>query len=368
MIGHPAGAILLVLFLTNGFRKGFKKRMKAVIINEHGPEDVLQLAEVPDPEIAEDEVLVRVKACALNHLDLWIRRGLPGIRFPLPHILGSDISGVVERVGRVVTNTRPGDEVVLSPGLSCMHCVYCLSGRDNLCSDYHLIGYRTPGGYAELIKVPSVNVLPKPNALTFAEAASVPLVFLTAWHMLVERVNLRPGETLLVHAAGSGVGSAAIQIGKLLGSRVVATASTDEKLDKARALGADECINYQQQDFLEEVRRLTGKRGVDVVFEHTGEATWAKSVRSLARGGRLVTCGATSGYQGQLDIRYLFARQISLHGSYMGSKAELLEVMKFFEEGKLRPVVDRVLPLDRAADAHRALGERAQFGKVVLEP
>jgi NADPH:quinone reductase-like Zn-dependent oxidoreductase len=231
-----------------------------------------------------------------------------------------------------------------------------------------VLGALVNGGYAEFAKAPSVNVIAKPANLSFAEAASIPLVFLTAWHMLGERVKLKAGETLLVHAAGSGVGSAAIQIGKLLGARVIATASTAEKLDKARGLGADETINYQEEDFLDAVRRLTNKRGVDVVFEHTGEATWDKSVRSLVRGGRLVTCGATSGFNGTLDIRYLFSRQISLVGSYMGAKTELLEVMKLVDAGKLKPVVDRVLPLEQAADAHRALENRAQFGKIVLAP
>ena len=342
--------------------------MKAVIIKQHGAEDVLEMAELPDPEIAENEVLVRVKACALNHLDLWVRGGLPGIEFPMPHILGSDISGVVARVGKLVKNAKEGDEVLLSPGLSCMHCEECLKGRDNLCAQYSIIGYRKHGGYAEYVKAPSVNVLPKPANISFEEAASIPLVYITAWHMLIDRVNLRAGETLLVHAAGSGVGSAAIQIGRLLGARVIATAGSAEKLEKAKELGADEVINYTETDFLEEVKRLTGKRGVDVVFEHTGEATWAKSVRSLVRGGRLVTCGATSGPKGDLDIRLLFSKQISLHGSYMGSKHELVEVMKFVKEGKLKGVVDRVLPLEKAADAHRALKERAQFGKVVLTP
>jgi NADPH:quinone reductase-like Zn-dependent oxidoreductase len=342
--------------------------MKAVVINRHGGSDVLEVTELPDPEIDDNEVLVRVNACALNHLDVWIRKGLPGIEFPMPLILGSDIAGVVARVGRLVKNARPGDEVVLSPGLSCMHCEYCLSGRDNLCASYGILGSRANGGYAEYVKVPSFNVIPKPLNLSFEEASSIPLVFLTAWHMLVERVSLKPGETLLVHAAGSGVGSAAIQIGKLLGARVFATASTDAKLEKARSIGADETINYQQEDFLDAVKRLTGRRGVDVVFEHTGEATWEKSIRSLVRGGRLVTCGATSGYKGNLDIRYLFSRQISLHGSYMGAKIELLEVMRFFEDGTLKPVVDRVLPLENAADAHRALEDRSQFGKVVLAP
>lgn len=342
--------------------------MRAVAINTHGGPDVLTITELPDPTIDENEVLIKVKACALNHLDVWIRRGLPGIEFPMPHVLGSDIAGVVERAGRLVKNAQPGQEVVLSPGLSCMHCEYCLSGRDNLCAAYGMLGYRAHGGYAEYVKAPSFNVIPKPKNLSFEEASSIPLVFLTAWHMLVGRVGLKPGETVLVHAAGSGVGSAAIQIARLLGARVFATAGSDAKLDKARSLGADETINYEQEDFLDAVRRLTGKRGVDVVFEHTGETTWEKSIRSLARSGRLVTCGATSGFKGNLDIRYLFSRQISLHGSYMGSKNELLEVMKFFEDGRLKPVVDRVLPLEKAAEAHKAIEDRAQFGKVVLVP
>lgn len=342
--------------------------MKAAAIIGHGGLEVFQVTELPDPIIDDNEVLVRVKACALNHLDIWIRRGLPGPKLAMPHVLGSDISGVIEKVGRLVTNTKEGDEVMLSPGLSCMHCEYCLSARDNLCAAYGILGYRAPGGYAEFVKAPSFNVIPKPKNLTFEEASTIPLVFLTAWHMLVGRVDLKPGETLLVHAAGSGVGSAAIQIGKLLGARVLATASNEAKLTKARSLGADETINYEQEDFLEAVKRLTGKRGVDVVFEHTGEGTWEKSIRSLTRGGRLVTCGATSGFKGDLDIRYLFARQIALYGSYMGAKIELLEVMKFFEDGRLKPVVDRVLPLEKAAEAHEALEDRAQFGKVVLVP
>lgn len=342
--------------------------MKAAAIDGHGGVEVFRVTELPEPVINDNEVLVRVRACALNHLDVWVRRGLPGLQLEMPHVLGCDISGVIEKAGRLVTTAKEGDEVVLSPGLSCMHCEYCLSARDNLCPAYDILGYRANGGYAEFVKAPSVNVIPKPKNLTFEEASSIPLVFLTAWHMLAGRVQLKAGETMLVHAAGSGVGSAAIQIGKLLGARVLATASTDEKLAKAKSLGADETMNYQQDDFLEAVKRHTAKRGVDVVFEHTGEATWEKSVRSLARGGRLVTCGATSGFKGNLDIRYLFSRQIALYGSYMGAKIELLEVMKFFEDGRLKPVVDRTLPLEKAAEAHEAIEDRAQFGKVVLVP
>jgi NADPH:quinone reductase-like Zn-dependent oxidoreductase len=342
--------------------------MKAVTISAHGGPEVLELTELPDPVIDDNEVLIRVKACSLNHLDVWIRRGLPGLKFSTPHVLGADIAGVVAQVGRLVKNVKPDQSVVLSPGLSCMHCEYCLSGRDSLCASYDVFGTRADGGYAEYVKAPSFNVIPKPEKLSFEEASSIPLVFLTAWHMLGERVKLKAGETLLVHAAGSGVGSAAIQIGKLLGARVFATASTDAKLTKAKSLGADETINYQEEDFLDAVKRLTGKRGVDVVFEHTGEATWERSVRSLTQGGRLVTCGATSGFNGNLDIRYLFSRQISLVGSYMGAKAELLEVLKFFADGRLKPVIDRVLPLEKAAEAHTAIEDRAQFGKIVLVP
>ena len=342
--------------------------LKAVVINEHGGTDVLKYTDFPDPQVGPGEVLVEVKACALNHLDLWVRRGLPGIEFKFPHILGCDVSGRVKEVGQGVRNVKPMDRVLVSPGVSCMHCEQCLSGQDNLCRSYHIVGYARLGGYAEYLKLPSVNAVPIPGTLSFEEAAAIPLVFLTAWHMLVTRAKLKAGETVLVHAAGSGVGSAAIQIAKLLKARVFATASTEEKLAKARELGADEIINYTEKDFAIEVRRLTSKRGVEVVFEHTGTATWEKSVLSLSANGRLVTCGATSGYQAQLDLRHVFARHLNVLGSYMGAKHELLEVLKFFATGQLRPVIDRVLPLSEAAAAHEVLESRAQFGKVVLTP
>jgi NADPH:quinone reductase-like Zn-dependent oxidoreductase len=342
--------------------------LKAVVITEHGGTEAMKYTDFPDPVVGPGEVLVEVKACALNHLDLWVRRGLPGIEFNFPHILGCDVSGIVKDVGQDVTNVRSGHRVLVSPGVSCMHCQNCLMGRDNLCRSYAIVGYARLGGYAQYLKIPSVNAVPIPEKLTFEEAAAIPLVFLTAWHMLVNRAKLRAGETVLVHAAGSGVGSAAIQIGKLLNARVLATASTDEKLAKALELGADEIINYTDRDFASEVRMLTFKRGVDVVVEHTGVATWEKSILSLGVNGRLVTCGATTGYQAQLDLRHLFARHLNLLGSYMGEKHELLEVLKFFHTGQLRAVVDRVLPLSDAAIAHNALEDRRQFGKVVLIP
>ena len=342
--------------------------MKAAIFKQHGGPEVLEYAEVPAPRIRANEVLVEVKACALNHLDIFVRRGMPGIEIPLPHILGNDIAGVVREVGELVTWIKPGDEVMVQPGVSCGHCEACLNGQDNLCREYDMIGYRRDGGYAELVAVPGVNVIPKPTILSWEEAAALPLVTVTAWHMLVTRVNVQPGENVLVHAAGSGVGSIAIQIAKLRGARVITTASTDEKLQKARELGADVTINYTQEDWPKEVRRLTDRKGVDVVVEHTGAETWPGSISSLKNNGRLVTCGATSGFDARTDLRQVFYRHLTILGSFMGSKAELLEAMKFVRDGKIRAVVDRVLPLSEARQAHELIENRAQFGKVVLKP
>jgi NADPH:quinone reductase-like Zn-dependent oxidoreductase len=340
--------------------------MKAVIFEQHGGPEVLKFTEVPDPNIKANEVLVEVRACALNHLDVWVRNGLPGIKIPLPHILGDDIAGVVREIGELVTWVDVGNEVMIQPGVSCGHCAACLAGHDNMCDDYDIIGYRRDGGYAELVAVPGVNVIPKPKNLSWAEAAALPLVTLTAWHMLVARANVQPGEDVLVHAAGSGVGSLGIQIAKLRGARVITTASSEEKLAKARELGADETINYTRDDWPKEVRRLTNGRGVDVVFEHTGATTWPGSILSLKKGGRLVTCGATSGFDAKTDLRHVFYRHLTILGSMMGSKADLLAAMKFIESGQIRAVVDRALPLAEARKAHELIEDRAQFGKLVL--
>jgi NADPH:quinone reductase-like Zn-dependent oxidoreductase len=340
--------------------------MKAIVFRQHGGPEVLEYTERPDPSINASEVLVEVMACALNHLDVWARAGLPGIQIPLPHILGNDIAGVVKEVGELVTWVKPGDEVMLHPGVSCGHCVECLAGRDNLCRDYDILGHRRDGGYAALVAAPGVNVIPKPKHLSWEEAAALPLVTVTAWHMLTTRANVQPGEDVLVHAAGSGVGSIGIQIAKLRGARVIATAGSEAKLAKAKELGADEVLNYSNVDWPKEVRRLTNKKGVDVVFEHTGAATWSGSIASLKTNGRLVTCGATSGYAAETDIRQIFYRHLTILGSFMGSKAELLEAMKFIESGKIRAVVDQVLPLAEARRAHELMEDRAQFGKLVL--
>jgi NADPH:quinone reductase-like Zn-dependent oxidoreductase len=339
--------------------------MKAVVINEHGGPEVLRLTDFPEPSIGPNDVLVRVRACALNHLDIWVRRGLPGRTVAFPHVLGSDISGEVAQVGKNVRNIKVGERVLLAPGISCGHCPQCIAGRDNFCKDYVLFGSTIPGGYAEFVRSPAVNAVPIPDNLSFEEAASVPLVFITAWHMLFCRAHLQPAENVLVIAASSGVGSAAVQIAKAAGARVIATAGSESKLAKAKELGADDVLLHVGE-FAREIKRLTDGRGVDVVFEHVGAATWDQSVYSLAPGGRLVTCGATTGFETQINVGYLFARQLSILGSFMGHKSELFAILELFKRHLFKPVIDTVLPLERAAEAHRRLENREQFGKIVL--
>lgn len=339
--------------------------MNAVRFHAHGGPEVLRHEEAPDPVPAPGRAIVRVHACALNHLDLWQRRGLDRVRIPLPHISGSDVAGVVVHDGGGAV--PPGTRVLLQPGLSCGRCSSCAAGRDNLCAEYQVLGYVSDGGYAELIGVPVANLVPIPDHIDFVEAAAFPLTFLTAWHMLKTRAALERGETVLVLAAGSGVGQAAIQIARLHGARVFATAGPD-KVQRAREAGAEQVFDHYAEDFDKRTRALTDGRGADVVIEHVGEATWERSVRALARGGRLVTCGATTGHKATVDLRHLFARQLSLLGSYMGRKSELLEAAGLFFRGELKPVVDDVLPLRDARMAHERLEQRAHFGKIVLTP
>jgi NADPH:quinone reductase-like Zn-dependent oxidoreductase len=340
--------------------------MRAIVINRHGGPEVLEPADLPDPEPASGEVRVRVHACALNHLDVWTRKGQGGVKPPFPHVLGSDISGEVEALGESVTGFAPGQRVMLSPGTSCDRCPACLGGEDSSCREYRIFGHGRPGGYAERVCAPAANVIPIPDHVGFPEAAAFPLVFLTAWRMLVTRARLREGEDVLVWAAGSGVGMAALQVAKARGARVIATAGRADKLEKARALGADETLDHHQQDVVAEVKRLTGKKGADVVVEHVGEATWERSILALAHRGRLVTCGATTGPRGQTDLRHLFAKQLSLLGSYMGSKAELLEAAPLFFDGRLKAVVHASLPLAEARRAHELMEASEHFGKIVL--
>jgi NADPH:quinone reductase-like Zn-dependent oxidoreductase len=340
--------------------------MKAVRFHEYGGPEVLRYEDVPDPQLGSDAVLVRVKACALNHLDLWVRKGTT--KSPLPHINGSDIAGEVAGVGEYVTSVRPGRRVLLAPMVFCGHCARCVAGEQNFCPQFSVLGNAVDGGNADFIVVPEANVIPIPDSLSYDQAAAVPLVFLTAWHMLVGRCAVRPGQTVLVLGGNSGVGSAAIQIAKLWGATVIATAGSDAKLERTKQLGADHTVDHYKQKISDEVKKITAKQGVDIVFEHVGQATWDESLRSLKPGGTLVTCGATTGGDAKLDLRFLYARQYSLLGSYMGNMADFHEMLKHVFSGRLKPVVDKTFPLSEARAAHERLEKSEQFGKVMLNP
>jgi len=340
--------------------------MKAIRFHQFGGPEVLKYEDVPDPVLRKDHVLVRVKACALNHLDLFVREGVPGV--PLPQIPGSDVAGEVIESGEYVTDVKPGTRVLLAPMVFCGHCEHCLRGEQNFCPEYSVLGYRVSGGDCEMIAVPRASVIPIPDSMSYNEAASVPLVFVTAWHMLVGRAKIRPGQTVLVLGAGSGVGSAAIQIAKLWNCTVITTAGDDAKLERARGLGADYTIHHYRDKISDEVKKITEKRGVDVVLEHVGKATWRESMKSLRPGGTIVTCGATTGGEAEFDLRVLFTRQLSFLGSFMGTMGELHEVLKHVFAGRLKPVVDRSFPLREAAAAHEYLAKSNMFGKVILNP
>ena len=340
--------------------------MKAVRIHEFGGPEVLRYEDVPDPTPRKDQVLVRVRACAMNHLDLWVRKGLPGVS--LPHILGSDVAGEIVEVGEYATGFKPAQRVLFAPMHFCNHCAKCVAGLQNQCPEFTVLGNRVDGGNCELIAVPAVNVIPIPDNLDFNQAASVPLVFLTAWHMLVGRANIRPGQTVLVLGASSGVGVAAIQIAKLFHSRVITTAGDEKKLEKAHALGADHGINHYKQKISEEVRKITNKEGVDIVIEHVGAATWEESLKSLKPAGTLVTCGATTGPNVGIELRFVYSRQLSVLGSYMGTMGELYDVLGHVFAGRLKPVVDRTFPLKHIRAAHEHMEKSQMFGKIVLNP
>ena len=342
--------------------------MKAVVLERFGGPEVLKLRELPDPSPKRGEVIVRVRACGINHLDLWVRSGLPGLDLKLPHILGSDVVGEVIEAGAGVTTPALGERVWVHPTLSCGECPACLEGDDNLCRHYDVLGRRSNGGYAERVAVPASNCLPYPDSLPYEQAAAMPLVFLTAWHMLVGRAKITAGEDCLVIGAGSGVGSAAIQVAKLHEARVIATAGSPAKLERARALGADATIDHSLKDIATEVRVLTNRAGANVVIEHVGGRIFEAGVASLAKNGRLVTCGATIGNKVTLDLNALFGRHLSLMGSWMGTRTESLAVIEHARTGRLQPVVDSVMPLAEARRAHERIEAREQFGKIVLVP
>lgn len=340
--------------------------MKAVLMEARGGPEVLRWGEIEAPQPGALEVRVQVKAVALNHLDVWVRKGTASPKLPLPHILGCDVAGIVESVGPGVEGFQPGDAVVLNPGVSCGRCERCLSGADNLCPNYQIIGEHRWGGYAEYIVVPEVNLAPKPAHLSWEEAASIPLTFLTAWQMVVDRLRIQPGEDVLVMAAGSGVSVAAIQIAKLYGARVIATSSSPEKLSAARQLGADEVVNYNEPGWSQRVKELTQGKGADAVVDHTGAEFWPEVIKATAWGGRISLSGASSGSQATTPLAHIFYRQLSILGSTMASKSRLFPILRWVDQGKLKPVVGMVLPLEAAAEGHRRLENRQVFGKVVL--
>ncbi|MEO5761446.1 MAG: zinc-binding dehydrogenase [Vicinamibacteria bacterium] len=342
--------------------------MRAALIRTQGGPEVIELAEIDAPKPAPGEAVIRVRACALNHLDLWTRSGRAGYKPPLPHILGNDIAGEIASLpeGIDTSGLNVGQRVMLQPGTSCGRCIACLSGEDMACRKYSILGHGRPGGYAEFVAAPLANLIPIPDSISFENAAAFPLVFLTAWRMLVVRAQVKMGDDVLVWAAGSGVGMASIQIAKMLGARVIATAGGEKKLALAKTLGADAVVDHYTQDVVAEVKKFTGKKGVDVVVEHTGEKTWERSVQSLAHRGRLITCGATSGPAGATDLRFLFVKHLSLMGSYMGSRADLLAATPHFLSGKLRTLVHATLPLEDAPEAHRMMEASEHFGKIVL--
>jgi NADPH:quinone reductase-like Zn-dependent oxidoreductase len=342
--------------------------VKTIAFDRHGGPEVLESRDLPDPVPAPGEALVRVRACGINHLDLWVRAGLPGVMSEMPHVLGCDVVGEIVALGEGVQGLAVGAKTLVHPTLSCGNCEACAAGQDNLCRAYDVLGRRRNGGYAEFVTVPARNCLPYPERLSWEQAAAAPLVFLTAWHMLSGRARLRSGEDVLVIGAGSGVGSAAIQVAKLIGARVIATASGPDKLARARELGADETIDHAAEDIAARARELTKRKGVDVVFEHVGGRVFEAGVASLAKNGRLVTCGATLGAKVTLDLNHLFGRHLSLLGSWMGTRDEMLAVLAMLSGGQLRPVVDSVLPLAEARSAHERIESRAHFGKVVLVP
>jgi NADPH:quinone reductase-like Zn-dependent oxidoreductase len=343
--------------------------MRAALFRRHGGPEVMEVAEVPVPSPGPGEVQVRVVAAALNHIDLWMRRGLPAMKIALPHIAGGDAVGQVSGWGEGVTGLHEGDAVLINPGLSCGRCRWCWGGRDNLCPEFRMLGEHTDGALADFVVVPAANLVPVPAALAGAalpSLAALPISFITAWQMLVDKAAIKAGETVLILGAGSGVGVAAIQIARLFGAQVIAAGSGSRKLARARELGAEHTIDYVSEELVAAVKRLTDRRGVDVVLEHTGAATFPKSVVACARGGRIVTCGATDGYEATLNLRHVFWRQLSILGSTLAPKSTLFGVLDRVAAGQLRPIVDRTLPLADIVAGHTALESRDVFGKVVL--
>jgi NADPH:quinone reductase-like Zn-dependent oxidoreductase len=342
--------------------------MKAVFFERHGESEVLRYGDVPDPAAAPGLVVVRVKACALNYLDIWVRRGWPGLKLALPHWCGADVAGEIAAVGDGVSGWTSGQRVVVDPGINRVQDEYTRRGEASVSPGYHILGEHVRGGAAEYVAVPAENLAPMPDGLDFPQAAAPLLAGLTAWRMLIHRAGLQAGESVLVVGAGGGVNTLSIQIAKLAGAVVFAVASSEEKAARARSLGADVVIDRSRVDWVREVFKLTGRRGVDVVVDNVGRATLAGSMQAVARGGRIVIVGNTSGPQAEIDIRFIFGKQISLIGSTMGNHQDFLAVIELLRQGKLKPVIGRVVPLHDGIEAYRLMEEGRQFGKIVLQP
>jgi len=346
--------------------------MKATVFHEHGGPDVLSYEDIDTPKVEDTQVLIKVKYVALNHLDLFVRRGIPGLKLEMPHILGSDISGEIVEVGsKVSVPFEIGQNVIVDPGISCGVCEFCIRGQESLCSSYGIIGEHYRGGYAEFFSVAAKNIIPIPkeSGLDMAGAASIPLTLMTAWRLLMTKAQIKAGDDLLIIGIGGGVALAGLQIAKAAGARVIVTSSSNEKLEKAYGMGADIGINHNDTpEYHKEVFRLTNNRGVDIVLDSVGQATWDRSLKSLRKGGKLVTCGATSGPKAETNVNLLFWKQLEILGSTMGSRDELRMALKLVWNGTIRPTVDRILPLSRAQEAHEILEEGAQMGKLVLKP
>ncbi len=340
--------------------------MKAIRIHQHGDPSVLRFEDAPDPACPDDGFLLDIKAASVNHLDCWVRRGMPGVKVPFPRIPGADAAGIVRQVGSKVASIKPGQRVLLCPQKSCGWCEFCGGGNHSMCRDWEIFGEHCDGTYATLIAAPASCAVPIPDSMDFTTAAAAGLVFLTAWRLTVTRGRLAPGEDVLIHGVGAGVGTVCLQIAKMIGARAIVTASTDDKLAKAKALGADVAVNYVKEDWSKRVREVTAKRGVDLVIDYIGKETWSKSLMVLRRGGRLTTCGATTGYDPVEDLRQIFYRQLEIIGCTMGSVREFSDAMRCFFQGRLKPVIDSVFPLKDAADAHRKIESRSVFGKVML--
>lgn len=342
-------------------------KMHAAVIHRHGTLDELHFQEIDRPQVDPGHILVRARAVALNRLDLFVLEGIPGVNLEMPHVMGSDGAGIVEEVGQGVSRLEPGDQVMLNPGLSCGQCEFCVQGEHSLCIGFGLMGEHTGGTFAQYFQAPEANFERMPSGVSFEEAAAFSLVTQTAWRMLKTRARLRAGEDVFIHGIGGGVASAALQIAVLSGARTFVSSSSETKLEQARELGADHCFNYTTADVAKEVYKLTGKRGVDVVVEGPGAATWLQSLKMVRKGGRIVTCGATTGPNPQTELRLIFWKQIEILGSSMSSRHEYREIIELLSRGKLRPVIDKVFPLSRARDAIDFLHNQSQFGKIVLQ-